>query len=55
MRRVQHARTGDEAHRVLIGPDGVIRYARRGKPPVEEVLGAASGNQITSAKLFRSL
>jgi len=25
----------------LIGPDGVIRYARRGKPPVEEVLAAA--------------
>jgi peroxiredoxin Q/BCP len=26
----------------LIDPDGVIRYARRGKPPVEEVLAAAS-------------
>lgn len=26
----------------LIGPDGVIRYARRGKPPVEAVLGAAA-------------
>jgi thioredoxin-dependent peroxiredoxin len=26
----------------LIGPDGVIRYARRGKPDVEEVLAAAS-------------
>ena len=25
----------------LIGPDGVIRYARRGKPSVEEVLAAA--------------
>jgi peroxiredoxin Q/BCP len=25
----------------LIGPDGVIRYAKRGKPPVEEVLAAA--------------
>jgi peroxiredoxin Q/BCP len=25
----------------LIGPDGVIRYARRGKPPVKEVLSAA--------------
>jgi len=25
----------------LIGPDGVIRYARRGKPPVNEVLAAA--------------
>lgn len=25
----------------LIGRDGVIRYARRGKPPVEEVLAAA--------------
>jgi peroxiredoxin Q/BCP len=25
----------------LIGPDGVIRYARRGKPAVEEVLAAA--------------
>jgi peroxiredoxin Q/BCP len=25
----------------LIGPDGLIRYARRGKPPVEEVLAAA--------------
>ena len=25
----------------LIGPDGVIRYARRGKPPVSEVLAAA--------------
>ena len=25
----------------LIGPDGVIRYARRGKPPVDEVLAAA--------------
>jgi thioredoxin-dependent peroxiredoxin len=26
----------------LIGPDGVIRYARRGKPPVAEVLAAAA-------------
>ena len=26
----------------LIGPDGVIRYANRGKPPVAEVLAAAS-------------
>jgi thioredoxin-dependent peroxiredoxin len=26
----------------LIGPDGVIRYARRGKPPVAEVLEAAA-------------
>ena len=26
----------------LIGPDGVIRYASRGKPPVAEVLAAAS-------------
>jgi len=26
----------------LIGPDGVIRYARRGKPPVQEVLAAAA-------------
>lgn len=25
----------------LIGPDGVILYARRGKPPVSEVLSAA--------------
>ncbi len=25
----------------LIGPDGTIRYARRGKPAPEEVLGAA--------------
>ena len=25
----------------LIGPDGKIRYARRGKPPVSEVLAAA--------------
>jgi peroxiredoxin Q/BCP len=25
----------------LIGPDGAIRYARRGKPAVEEVLAAA--------------
>jgi peroxiredoxin Q/BCP len=25
----------------LIGPDGIIRYARRGKPPVSEVLAAA--------------
>ena len=25
----------------LIGPDGTIRYAKRGKPPVEEVLEAA--------------
>jgi peroxiredoxin Q/BCP len=25
----------------LIGPDGVIRYARRGKPPADEVLAAA--------------
>ena len=25
----------------LIGPDGVIRYARRGKPPVSEVLAEA--------------
>jgi peroxiredoxin Q/BCP len=25
----------------LIGKDGVIRYAKRGKPPVEEVLAAA--------------
>jgi peroxiredoxin Q/BCP len=25
----------------LIGPDGVIRFAKRGKPPVEEVLAAA--------------
>ena len=25
----------------LVGPDGVIRYARRGKPPVDEVLAAA--------------
>ena len=25
----------------LIGPDGVIRYARRGKPPVAEVLASA--------------
>lgn len=25
----------------LIGPDGTIRYARRGKPQPEEVLGAA--------------
>ena len=25
----------------LIGPDGVIRYARRGKPSVSEVLAAA--------------
>jgi len=25
----------------LIGPDGLIRYARRGKPPVSEVLAAA--------------
>ena len=25
----------------LIGPDGVIRYARRGKPEPEDVLGAA--------------
>jgi peroxiredoxin Q/BCP len=26
----------------LVGPDGVIRYARRGKPPVAEVLSAAA-------------
>ena len=26
----------------LIGPDGVIRYARRGKPPVDEVLASAA-------------
>jgi thioredoxin-dependent peroxiredoxin len=26
----------------LIGPDGTIRYAKRGKPPVEEVLAAAA-------------
>jgi|SRR5690349_7891419 peroxiredoxin Q/BCP len=26
----------------LIGPDGVIRYARRGKPPVDDVLAAAA-------------
>ena len=26
----------------LIGPDGVIRYARRGKPSPEEVLAAAA-------------
>ncbi len=26
----------------LIGPDGVIRYARRGKPAVSEVLSAAA-------------
>ena len=26
----------------LIGPDGTIRYARRGKPPVAEVLAAAA-------------
>ncbi len=26
----------------LIGPDGVIRYARRGKPAVEEVLAATA-------------
>ena len=26
---------------VLIGPDGVIRYAQRGKPSPEEVLAAA--------------
>ena len=25
----------------LIGPDGVIRYARRGKPALNEVLAAA--------------
>jgi peroxiredoxin Q/BCP len=25
----------------LIGPDGIIRYGRRGKPPVHEVLAAA--------------
>jgi peroxiredoxin Q/BCP len=25
----------------LIGPDGTVRYARRGKPPVQEVLAAA--------------
>jgi len=25
----------------LIGPDGAVRYARRGKPPVSEVLEAA--------------
>ena len=25
----------------LIGPDGVIRYARRGKPEPEEVLATA--------------
>jgi peroxiredoxin len=25
----------------LIGPDGTIRYARRGKPEPEEVLAAA--------------
>jgi len=25
----------------LIGPDGAIRYGRRGKPPVSEVLAAA--------------
>ncbi|MCS6953136.1 MAG: peroxiredoxin [Bryobacterales bacterium] len=25
----------------VIGPDGVIRYARRGRPPVEELLQAA--------------
>lgn len=25
----------------LIGKDGLIRYARRGKPPLEEVLAAA--------------
>ena len=25
----------------LIGPDGMIRYARRGKPPVAEVLASA--------------
>lgn len=25
----------------LIGPDGVVRYAKRSKPPVEEVLQAA--------------
>jgi len=25
----------------LVGPDGVIRYARRGKPSPEEVLAAA--------------
>ena len=28
----------------LIGPDGVIRYARRGKPDPGEVLAAARGN-----------
>lgn len=28
----------------LIGPDGVIRYSRRGKPPVAEVLSAAAGS-----------
>ena len=41
----------------LIGPDGVIRYASRGKPAVDR--GACGGrglsSQITSAKLFRSL
>jgi len=26
----------------LIGPDGVIRYTRRGKPPASEVLAAAA-------------
>ena len=26
----------------LIGPDGIIRYARRGKPPVAEVLATAA-------------
>ena len=30
-----------QAHRYLIGPDGMIRYARRGKPSPEEVLAAA--------------
>ena len=27
----------------LIGPDGAIRFARRGMPPPEEVLAAAGG------------
>lgn len=29
----------------LIGPDGTIRFARRGVPPVEEILAAADGSQ----------
>ena len=42
MGELYHAR-GIAAKRTvyLIGPDGVIRYARRGKPEPDEVLAAA--------------